>query len=224
MIETLSGMIKGHVTIKDVGTGEILVDKDNAVHFGNISTEIAQSLIGDQNSFIKYMVFGNGGVIIDSAGNIIYRKPNTSLIKEPTAQLYSSTLTTEMRNAASTVGGTTDAPREVSVPGGNTKNFEDIVSVITLESGFPISQQNIDNATNSNDQSTEDDSTYFVFNELALYTGEAELGDRFDDSDIQDFLSNATTRLITHVIFHPVQKSLNRTLEITYTLRIQMGE
>jgi hypothetical protein len=29
--------------------------------------------------------------------------------------------------------------------------------------------------------------------------------------------------MLTHVIFHPVQKSANRSLEIIYTLRIQMG-
>ena len=37
-------------------------------------------------------------------------------------------------------------------------------------------------------------------------------------------IAEADKILITHVIFHPVQKSLNRTLEITYTLRIQMGD
>lgn len=223
MIETLSSMIKGHVTIKDADTGEILVDKDNAVHFGNISTEIAQALVGDNESFITYMVFGNGGVIIDESGNIIYRKPNTSLVKEPTAQLYSSTLVTELTNSNNeeTVPG---AETLASVPGGNTKNFEDIVVSVTLPAGYPDTQAVADNASNSNNQSLEEGSSYFVFNELSLYTGVSGLGDAFNDANVQNFLSDTTTRLITHVIFHPVQKSQNRTLAITYTLRIQMGE
>ena len=33
--------------------------------------------------------------------------------------------------------------------------------------------------------------------------------------------NGATNKLITHVIFHPVQKSLNRLIQIDYTLRIQ---
>ena len=46
----------------------------------------------------------------------------------------------------------------------------------------------------------------FVFDELGLksWTGEAGTG-----------------KLLTHVIFHPVQKSLNRLIQIDYTVRIQ---
>jgi hypothetical protein len=215
MIEHLSSFIKGHVTVKDAETGEILLDKDNAVHFGNISTAIAKSLTGDRSSFITYMAFGNGGVIIDSAGNIIYRKPNTSIYKNPNDQLYNTTFVYEMTN--NDPGNVADP--NVDVPGGNTKNFDDVVCVVVLGPNIPNGQQNIDNATGIGNQNSTDTTTNFVFNELALYTGP-----KGQNTTPLDFVSNPETLLITHVIFHPVQKSANRTLEITYTLRIQMGD
>ena len=109
----------------------------------------------------------------------------------------------------------------VDVPGGNIKNFEDVVANVVMEAGFPSAQSQIDNAVSSNNA---DSDTNFVFNELALYTGISGLGSHDDFTSIQEFLANLSTILITHVIFHPVQKSANRTLEITYTLRIQMGD
>jgi hypothetical protein len=67
-----------------------------------------------------------------------------------------------------------------------------------LDYGEPSGQQAFDNATDYNGE--------FVFDELGLkcWNGSA-----------------ADLRLITHVIFHPVQKSLNRQIQIDYTLRIQ---
>ena len=35
------------------------------------------------------------------------------------------------------------------------------------------------------------------------------------------YSASGTGRLITHVIFHPVQKSLNRLIQIDYTVRVQ---
>ena len=44
----------------------------------------------------------------------------------------------------------------------------------------------------------------------------------FDELGLQAWNGSADNlRLITHVIFHPVQKSLNRQIQIDYTLRIQ---
>jgi len=219
MIDHIAGCIKGHILIRDAETKEVLADKDNAVHYGNISTEIAQALTGDPNSFITYMAFGNGGVIIDSSGGIVYRSPNTSLNKNPNAQLYNTTLIYEMTNAASNVKDpAVRVPQESTLTG----NYEDILAQVVLVAGFPVTQQNMDNAAGSNNQIS-DDSTTFVFNEIALFCGPKGLGTLTDTAQIQNFLINSDTRLITHVIFHPVQKSLNRVLEITYTLRIQMG-
>ena len=41
----------------------------------------------------------------------------------------------------------------------------------------------------------------YVFDELALYTANGDL--------------------LTHVIFHPVQKSANRKIQVVYTLRMR---
>jgi hypothetical protein len=67
-----------------------------------------------------------------------------------------------------------------------------------LDYGEPPGQQAFDNSTNYNGE--------YVFDELGLkaWTGEGN-----------------TLRLLTHVIFHPVQKSLNRQIQIDYTVRIQ---
>jgi hypothetical protein len=59
------------------------------------------------------------------------------------------------------------------------------------------------------DNGTETDGEY-TFDELGL------LANYGIDSD-----GNIKTRLLTHVIFHPIQKSLNRQIQIDYTVRIQ---
>ena len=45
----------------------------------------------------------------------------------------------------------------------------------------------------------------------------------FDELGLRGFSLNGENKgpLLTHVIFHPVQKSLNRLIQIDYTVRIQ---
>jgi hypothetical protein len=43
----------------------------------------------------------------------------------------------------------------------------------------------------------------------------------FDELGLKSFSSSGTGKLLTHVIFHPVQKSLNRLIQIDYTIRVQ---
>jgi hypothetical protein len=76
--------------------------------------------------------------------------------------------------------------------------YTDILVTCLLDYGEPPGQQAFDNSTNFNGE--------FVFDELGLKTWNGSATD---------------LRLITHVIFHPVQKSLNRQIQIDYTLRIQ---
>jgi hypothetical protein len=79
-------------------------------------------------------------------------------------------------------------------------SYSDILVSCLLDFGEPEGQAAFDNATNSN---TSD----YVFDELGLRSYSAE-GPGMGD-------------LLTHVIFHPVQKSLNRMIQIDYTVRIQ---
>ena len=42
-----------------------------------------------------------------------------------------------------------------------------------------------------------------------------------DELGLKSYSPAGAGRLITHVIFHPVQKSLNRLVQIDYTVRVQ---
>ena len=82
------------------------------------------------------------------------------------------------------------------------RSYTDILVTCLLDYGEPPNQQAFDNSTNFNGE--------YVFDELGLKT--IKLAGETD---------SVNCRLITHVIFHPVQKSLNRQIQIDYTLRIQ---
>ena len=42
-----------------------------------------------------------------------------------------------------------------------------------------------------------------------------------DELGLKAYSPDGEGRLLTHVIFHPVQKSLNRLIQIDYTVRVQ---
>ena len=94
----------------------------------------------------------------------------------------------------------TDATRnkiEVRHTSGNV--YSDIVCTCLLDYGEPAGQSAFDNTTTFTDS--------YVFDELSLYGYSAS--------------GAGQGKLLTHVIFHPVQKSLNRLIQIDYTVRVQ---
>lgn len=204
MFENMNHNAEGHIVIRDKQTQEILRDQKNAIHFGNISWAISQALAGSDTGHITHMVFGSGGTSIDSAGNIAYRAPNTSTLQDPTAAPYQPTYW----KAISLAG----LQMEV-VPG--TANFSDLKTTVTLAFGEPLAQDTQDQAIATNDT--------YVFDEIALYTSVGNtlgnVGDQFTPPDFQP----GEGRMLTHVIFHPVQKANNRELEVEYSIRVQMG-
>lgn len=221
MEDSIQLKVTGHLNIKDKDTGEIIVDKDNAVHYGNISTQIALAMTGAPTSFINYLAFGDGAASINQAGIIIYRSPNIGINKNSNATLYGTKLVAHLENNAEAVTLNTG---DVTVPGIDIINFEDIVIVIDLPAtGTLVNTQ----PTLAEGAGVSED---FVFNEIGLFSGK-EFEPALDFSDltaanisVNAFTSDETVRMLTHVIFHPVQKAANRTFTITYTLRIQMGD
>jgi hypothetical protein len=209
MFDKMYNFAEGHITIRDKATGEVLVDKANAIHYGNIAWAITNALAGDTAGHITYIVFGSGGTSVDSAGNIAYRSPNTSNLQDPAAQPYQPTFW----KAFGTSGATLE-----TVPG--TANFSDLKATVTIAFGEPdnvfpeILQDTMDRAATTNDT--------YVFDEIALYTG-TTMGDLGTLGVGDSFAFTPNGRMLTHVIFHPVQKATNRELEIEYTIRVQMG-
>lgn len=252
MQDFIRASMQGFVKITDTDTREILVDTHNDVLYGNMSTALAYSLIGNPNGFLTYMAFGNGGAYVGPTGIIAY-KPSLggagSLVKNPTANLYNTIYVKKLSNAA-TDGPSYNQLSRAYIPAENyATNYEDIIVDVTLTYSDPpigitastdIQQLVIDNSTfvgtSITSQPVNFDPNTLVFNEIGLFSGTTNLfvGDQTQTtSDVENFINttpNFSTSpgtqsklMLTHVIFHPVQKSSNRSLEIVYTLRIQMG-
>ena len=185
--------IEGFVKIHDPQTGEVLLDKKNAIHYENISLAMAQTLSDRNVGYIYEMAFGNGGSTVDATGVITYLPPNTV---NQNADLYNQTYAKIVDdNSAANPDPSRNYLTVVHIPG---RVYTDIVVTCLLDYGEPSDQQAFDNSTNFNGE--------YVFDEIGLKTWQGQ---------------DLPLRLVTHVIFHPVQKSLNRQIQIEYTVRIQ---
>ena len=185
--------IQGFLKIFDPASGEVFLDKKNAIHYENISICMANTLADKNTGFIYKMAFGNGGSAVDPTGVITYLPPNTT---GQNASLYNETYSKVVDNNSAANQDPSNNYLTVLHTSGNV--YTDIVTTCLLDYGEPAGQQAFDNSTNFNGE--------FVFDELGLQCWNG---------------SASNLLLITHVIFHPVQKSLNRQIQIDYTLRIQ---
>jgi len=190
--------VKGHVLITDITDPEntsIVVDKSNAIHPENMSQAIAYALAGSTDSL---------GVSLGAISEMRFGNGGTVVLstgrvtyKTPRISsfggLYSETYVKKI-NANVNAGVETEYNNvsTVHIPG---QVYTDIVCLCTLGLGEP-SDQNV--------SSTTDMEGNYVFDELGLYT----------DGD--------SGMALSHIIFHPVEKSANRILQIKYTVRVQL--
>ena len=196
--ETSGIHLQGHIKIFDPESGEVFIDKRNAIHYENISESIAYSLANKGQSYIYEMHFGNGGTSVDPTGIINYLPPNTNTSN---SNLYNPTFAKIVDNTSTLNTDPTRNKIEVRhIPG---QVYSDLVISCLLDYGEPSGQLAFDNSTNLNET--------YTFDELGL---------KARSTDGSSGLTT-TGKLLTHVIFHPVQKSLNRLIQIDYTVRIQ---
>ena len=194
--------VEGHVLIKDFDSGEILLDKYNAINFQNFALAVAKTManqLADGKGYcISKLAFGYGGTTVDASGNITYNEPKvsgeTSKGLYTASKDYSVTPAVDLQVAVNTF----------TVNDADNQPYSDLECKVMLDYNFPV-----DTGTVEQDQALVDNygvtgiSEEFVFDEIGLIT-------------------DAGTYL-THLIFHPIQKSKNRKLEIIYTLRIRAG-
>jgi hypothetical protein len=196
-VVTLSYKVEGFIKIYDPNNGEIFVEKHNQINYETMSEAIADTLSSRGYGEIYQMAFGNGGASVDSTGVITYLPPN---VTGQNAALYNETYAKIVDDTS--VFNLDPTRNKMTVYHTTGKVYTDILVQCLLDYGEPAGQDAFDN-------STQTDSSY-VFDELGLL---ANYG--------TDSTGSVITRLLTHVIFHPVQKSLNRQIQIDYTVRIQ---
>jgi len=189
----LSGIhVEGHIKIHDPASGEVYINKRNAIHYENMSISLAESIANAGQGFIYSMSFGNGGTTVDPTGIITYLTPNST---GTSASLYNETYVKVVDdNSVTNVDPVRNKIETRHVTG---TNYTDVFITCLLDYGEPAGQEAFDNTT--------DNQSNYVFDELGL----------------KAYSPSGEGRLLTHVIFHPVQKSLNRLIQIDYTVRIQ---
>ena len=183
---------EGHIKIFDPETKEVFIDKRNAIHYENMSVAMVQSLSNQGYGTVYQMVFGSGGTVVDPTGLITYLTPNTIGVN---SSLYNQTYSKIVDQNATANTDPVRNKMEVRHISGAT--YSDILISCLLDYSEPLDQQAFDNSVDMNGN--------FIFDELGLVS----------------YNPNGTGKLLTHVVFHPVQKSLNRLLQIDYTIRVQ---
>jgi hypothetical protein len=186
--------VQGHIKIFDPQTKEVFINKRNAIHYEHFSMAMALSLSNQGHGTISEMAFGNGGTRVDQTGIITYLTPN---VVGSNASLYNQTYYKAIdANQTTDLDPARNFMETRHVMG---TYYTDILVSCLLDFGEPNGQQAFDNSTNTNGD--------YVFDELGLRSYSPD--------------GPGTGYLLTHVIFHPVQKSLNRMIQIDYTVRVQ---
>jgi hypothetical protein len=184
--------VEGFLKIFDPVSNEVFFEGNNSIHFENLSVAIAECLGGGplNPSNPGFIYTMNFG----NGGTTVNASGivtyNPPNVVGATAQLYNQTYSLIVNNQFA--ANLDPINDNITYNHIPGKAYTDVVIVARLDYGQPADQLSFDN---SNDL----DSSY-AFDELGLFSYNGQL--------------------LTHVIFSPILKSLNRLIDIAYTLRI----
>lgn len=151
--------VDGHCLIKDADTGEVLLDKHNAINFQNFAFAVANLLAnkaeGGNSFFIDKIAFGYGGTVVDANGNITYKNPQVDGVN---GVLYNPILLPD------NVTAYTKQVSSIDLADAESNPYTDITVKVILDYDDPATAPTLDNAQNF------DDNDNWVIDELALVT------------------------------------------------------
>jgi len=191
-MDSINLKVEGFLKIYDPMTKEIFFEGNNSVHFENLSVAIAQSLGAGPlySSNPGFIYTMNFGNGGTTVNSAGIVTYNPPNVVGATAQLYNQTYSKVVNNNFAADIDVTN--NNITYAHTTGKAYTDIITVCRLDYGEPTNQLPFDNSNYINSE--------YAFDELGLFTYNGQL--------------------LTHVIYSPIIKSLNRLIDIAYTLRI----
>lgn len=205
--EILKTTVAGHVVIKDRATGEVLLDKSNAIHPKNMATAIARGLSNAANSQIFKIKFGNRGTYINGSQQIVFNSPN---VTSDNADLFNPTYVEVIDDADAEVG-VGNSVTFTNIPA-TTMTRVIVTCVISANEGFT----NPTDITNAGQIEGAASVSPYFFDELGLFTKHTDGTGTFE-------LNPEGELMLSHLIFSPIEHTGNRELVMTYTLTISVS-
>ena len=216
--DKVKSQVVGTLKIYDKESGDVLVQKKNAIHPGNMAYVMASAMAGKPTSVnssgnapsINWMQFGSGGST--STTTLSYRSPRVY----PTYDQLAVTASNSSLYVPKYEQLTTNT---VYYPG-EDMGAGVIVPNNTSKVKFSVNLTHADYATAVGESIPSSDSSAsstqveaFTFDEIGLMAGVTDSG----------ALDKTKTLMLTHVTFHPVLLAANRTIVIDYTVTIQIS-
>jgi hypothetical protein len=177
MHEILPVQIKGHVHIVD-DLGNVLLDKDNAIHPQNMARVISRALANESNYFVKTIAFGNGGTDINAALDITFNPANDGQspdIRTWDSQLYNETYREIVDDSDINIGtgvgsaaGDPTTVEHVSGPGVFSNDIG-LLSQVTINAVLNRNEPTGQIASGTDAEGANFDGS-FVFDEIGLFT------------------------------------------------------